>query len=139
MLPWAGGDRPGDLNGATDTCNLTRISAKPTGHFRKPTYYHCRSLLKLSRLSISQRLSMPLEESSSEIHTTSNYISTRLLFLESVSARLPFLEYASCYWGIHAQKGLTPSIEQSAINLLSQYPESIAAEVFLKKKILVGV
>ena len=80
-----------------------------------------------------QRLSMPLEASSSETHTTPNYISARLLFLESVSARLPFLEYASCYWGIHAQKGLTASIKRSAINLLNQYPESIAAKVFLRK------
>ena len=43
----------------------------------------------------------------------------------------PFLEYASCYWGAHAQKELTERTKSLALQLLDQYDHHISAKLLL--------
>ena len=43
----------------------------------------------------------------------------------------PFLDYASCYWGVHARKQLTEHAKSLALQLLEQYDHHAAAMMFL--------
>jgi len=44
---------------------------------------------------------------------------------------MPFLEYASCYWGIHARKEATERVKSLALDLLERYDSHISAKLLL--------
>jgi len=44
---------------------------------------------------------------------------------------VPFVEYASCYWGKHTGKEKTECVTQLALQLLARYEEHIASRLFL--------
>ena len=44
--------------------------------------------------------------------------------------KIPFLDYTSCYWGVHARKGLTGHIKSLALRLLGRYEHHISAKIF---------
>ena len=41
----------------------------------------------------------------------------------------PFLDYASCYWGVHARKGLSERTKSLALQLLDQFDHHISAKL----------
>jgi len=43
----------------------------------------------------------------------------------------PFLEYASCYWGVHARKETTERVKSLALDLLERYDSHISAKLLL--------
>ena len=42
---------------------------------------------------------------------------------------IPFLDYASCYWGVHARKELTEHTKSLALQLLDQYEYHVAVKI----------
>jgi len=44
---------------------------------------------------------------------------------------LPFLQYASCHWGSHMKKQFASSLQPLALELLTQYPNHVSANLFL--------
>ena len=44
--------------------------------------------------------------------------------------KIPFLGYASCYWGAHARKELTRSTRSLALQLLDRYDHHVSAKIF---------
>ena len=58
-----------------------------------------------------------------------NFQSIKDLPLELLESpeTMPFLGYASCYWGVHAGKELTERTKSLALQLLSQYDHHVAA------------
>ena len=44
---------------------------------------------------------------------------------------LPLLEYASCYWGEHAGRGMTENVKILALRLLDRFDEHISAQLLL--------
>jgi len=46
----------------------------------------------------------------------------------------PFLEYATCFWGTHAVRGLTDQVKSLALRLLNGYENHIAAAVLWRHK-----
>jgi len=51
--------------------------------------------------------------------------------LRSVPPTAPFVEYASCYWGVHARSGTTESVKALALKLLDGYDKHISSKVLL--------
>jgi len=51
--------------------------------------------------------------------------------LWSAPVTAPFLDYASCYWGVHARKELTEPTKSVALNLLAQFGHHVAARMLL--------
>ena len=44
---------------------------------------------------------------------------------------LPLLEYASCYWGKHAEHGMTENVKVLALRLLSGFDKHVSAQLML--------
>ena len=44
--------------------------------------------------------------------------------------KIPFLNYASCYWGVHARKELTGCTGSLALQLLDRYDHHVSAKIF---------
>jgi len=42
-----------------------------------------------------------------------------------------FLEYASCYWGIHARRGITESVNKLAVRLLDGFDQHVSSGILL--------
>ena len=51
--------------------------------------------------------------------------------LSSLPATLPFVEYASCYWGTHARRETTESVKTLALKLLDGYDRHISSKILL--------
>ena len=51
--------------------------------------------------------------------------------LLSAPQTLSFVQYASCYWGTHAKRETTESVEALALNLLDEYDKHISSKVLL--------
>ena len=49
----------------------------------------------------------------------------------SALSTMPFLEYASCYWGGHARMGMTENAKILALRLLDRFDEHISAQLQL--------
>ena len=47
---------------------------------------------------------------------------------------MPLLEYASCYWGKHAARGMTENAKVLALSLLDRFDEHISAQLLLLHK-----
>ena len=55
--------------------------------------------------------------------------------LRSVPPTAPFVEYASCYWGIHARSGTTESVKTLALKLLDGYDKHISSKLLLLRSV----
>jgi len=51
--------------------------------------------------------------------------------LPSVPPAIPFVKYASCYWGAHARRETTENVKTLALKLLDRYHEHISSKVLL--------
>ena len=51
--------------------------------------------------------------------------------IETPPKTAPFLDYASCYWGVHARKELTGHTKSLALKLLDQFGHHVAARMLL--------
>jgi len=51
--------------------------------------------------------------------------------LHSVPPTVPFVEYASCYWGAHARRETTESVKNLAVKLLDGFDKHISSKVLL--------
>ena len=47
----------------------------------------------------------------------------------------PFIEYATCFWGTHAARGVTESVNSLAVRLLEGYEHHVSAAILWQKKI----
>ena len=54
--------------------------------------------------------------------------------LGAIPSTMPFLHYASCYWGFHARKEMGEDVERLALQLLQRDANPIWAEVLLREK-----
>jgi len=53
--------------------------------------------------------------------------------LYPIPSTMPFLHYASCYWGFHARKEITESVKRLALRLLRQDANHISAAILLRE------
>jgi len=51
--------------------------------------------------------------------------------LHSAPLEMPFLEYASCYWGKHARMGMTDNVKRLALRLLDGFDSHLSAKLLL--------
>ena len=51
--------------------------------------------------------------------------------LPSAPSTMPFLEYASCYWGEHTRSGVTENVKALALKVLDRFDEDISAQLLL--------
>ena len=51
--------------------------------------------------------------------------------LYTAPSTMPLLEYASCYWGEHAIKGMTENVKILALMLLDKFDEHLSAQLLL--------
>ena len=51
--------------------------------------------------------------------------------LRSVPPTAPFVEYAACYWGTHARRGITESAKNLALKLLDGFDKHISSKILL--------
>ena len=51
--------------------------------------------------------------------------------LLSAPSTMPFLEYASCFWGEHTRSGVTENTKALALKLLDRFDENISAQLLL--------
>ena len=51
-----------------------------------------------------------------------------------IPSTMPFLHYASCYWGFHARKRVTESVKQLALRFLRRDANHISADILLREK-----
>ena len=51
--------------------------------------------------------------------------------LHSAPSTMPLLEYAACYWGEHARRGMTENVKGLALKLLDRFDEHISAQLLL--------
>jgi len=58
--------------------------------------------------------------------------------LRSVPPTAPFVEYASCYWGIHSRRGNTESVKTLALKLLDGYHKHVSSKILLLRGIPPG-
>ena len=58
--------------------------------------------------------------------------------LDDVLRLTPFLQYATCFWGTHAGKGMTEPVKSLALQLLDGYENHVSAAVLWRKKIYEG-
>ena len=49
----------------------------------------------------------------------------------SAPPTIPLLEYASCYWGEHARRGMTDNVKRLALKLLDRFDEHISSQLLL--------
>jgi len=57
--------------------------------------------------------------------------------LGSVPPTAPFFEYASCYWGAHAESETTESVKTLALKLLDGYDKHISSKMMLLHRVRV--
>jgi len=50
---------------------------------------------------------------------------------DSIPPTIPFVEYASCYWGTHARRETTESVKRLALELLDGYDKHISSKMLL--------
>ena len=55
--------------------------------------------------------------------------------LHDVLTTTPFLEYATCFWGTHAARGVTDPVKSLALRLLNGYENHVSATVLWESKI----
>ena len=58
--------------------------------------------------------------------------------LRSVPPAVPFVEYASCYWGTHARSETTESVKTLALRLLDGYDQHISSKLLLLQSVGAG-
>ena len=71
------------------------------------------------------------------------YLNSRLVRalphdLENAPETAPFLEYAACFWGTHAARGVTELAKSLALRLLDRYEGHVSAAILWRKKICKG-
>jgi len=49
----------------------------------------------------------------------------------SIPSTIPFVKYASCYWGTHARQGTSERAKRLALELLNKYDEHISSKMLL--------
>jgi len=49
----------------------------------------------------------------------------------SIPSTIPFVKYASCYWGTHARQGISERAKRLALELLNKYDEHISSKMLL--------
>ena len=54
--------------------------------------------------------------------------------LRSVPPTVPFVEYASCHWGTHAERETTEGVKVLALKLLDEYDQHISSKMLLLRK-----
>ena len=54
--------------------------------------------------------------------------------LDTIPPTLPFLRYASCYWGFHARKQMTQDVKRLALQLLDTDAIHVSADVLLREE-----
>jgi len=54
--------------------------------------------------------------------------------LDTVPSTMPFLRYASCYWGFHARKEMTEAVKYLALRHLQQDANHISADILLREQ-----
>ena len=52
--------------------------------------------------------------------------------VHSVPPTIPFVPYASCYWGIYAKRETTESLKTLALKVLDEYDKHIASKILLR-------
>ena len=52
--------------------------------------------------------------------------------LDSAPTTMPFLKYASCYWGEHTRRNLTENVKILALRLLDGFEKHISAQLMLR-------
>jgi len=55
--------------------------------------------------------------------------------LSSPPPAAPFLEYASCYWGVHARRGISEKAIPLALKLLDRFDRHISCKLLLLKQV----
>jgi len=63
------------------------------------------------------------------IYLNSPTIQNLPIFIWKYIQKMPFLVYASCYWGVHARKELTERTKSLALQLLERYDRHISMKV----------
>ena len=48
----------------------------------------------------------------------------------------PFVEYATCFWGTYARRGVTAKVKSLSLRLLSAFENHVLSAIFWRKKIL---
>ena len=59
--------------------------------------------------------------------------------LDSPPPAAPFLQYASCHWGVHARREISKSAIPLALKLLERFDRHISCKIFLLEKSLWGL
>ena len=67
------------------------------------------------------------------------YLNCRLIralppYLDKTPATTPFLEYATCFWGTYAARGVTEPVKSLALRLLDGYDNHISATVLWRRR-----
>jgi len=98
---------------------------------------------RLLHFSLQQYLRHPTVFSTADsiiAETCLNFLNCRLvraLPLKHAKAprTRPFLEYATCFWGAHAARGVTEPVKYLALRLLDGYENHVSAPILLRKKL----
>jgi len=53
---------------------------------------------------------------------------------DTIPSTMPFLHYASCYWGFHAKKHVTEGVKKLALRLLRRDANHISADILLREE-----
>ena len=53
---------------------------------------------------------------------------------DAIPSTMPFLHYASCYWGLHAKKHVTEGVKELALRLLRRDADHISADILLREE-----
>ena len=53
--------------------------------------------------------------------------------INSVPPTIPFVEYASCYWGAHAKRETTESVKTLALRVLDEYDKHISSKMLFRE------
>ena len=66
-----------------------------------------------------------------------NYRSIRALppHLDDDFGTTPFLQYATCFWGTHAGRGVTEPVKSLSLRLLDGYENHVSSTIFWREKI----
>jgi len=64
-----------------------------------------------------------------------SYIMGLSPILSSPPPAAPFLEYASCYWGVHARRGISEKAIPLALKLLDRFDRHISCKLLLLKEV----
>ena len=76
--------------------------------------------------------------------TCLTYLNSRLVLalpldLDKALETTPFLEYATCFWGTHAARGVTDQVKSLGLRLLNGYENHISSTVLWRYKIHRGL